>query len=102
MVFGFITMASVSGRRRRRRRRQPRSRLERSTSQAEEAAAAATAKKQAREAKKEEEAAKKTDAIVRVKARALWTRFFSGVMKLNTIADVILEFKPKRKRKKSS
>ena len=53
-------------------------------------------------AKKEEEAAKKTDAIVRVKARALWTRFFSGVRKLNTIADVILEYKPKRKRKKSS
>jgi hypothetical protein len=60
------------------------------------------AKKQAREAKKEEEAAKKTDAITRVKARTLWTRFFNGVRKLNTIADVILEFKPKRKRKKSS
>ena len=64
--------------------------------------AAAAAKKQAREAKKEEEAAKKQDAITRVKARTLWTRFFNGVRKLNTIADVILEFKPKRKRKKSS
>ena len=73
----------------------------------EEAAkeAAAAAKKQAREAKKEEAAAaaaKKTDDIIRVKARSLWTRFFNGVRKLNTIADVILEIKPKRKRKKSS
>jgi len=61
--------------------------------------AAAAAKKQAREAKKEEEEAKKQDAITRVKARTLWTRFFNGVRKLNTIADVIVEFKPKRKRK---
>jgi hypothetical protein len=56
--------------------------------------AAAAAKKQAHEAKKEEEEAKKQDAITRVKAR-----FFNGVRKLNTIADVIVEFKPKRKRK---
>jgi phage protein D len=66
-----------------------------------EKAAAAAAEKQAREQHKAEEAAAAAATITRVKARTLWTRFFNGVRKLNTIA-VILEFKPKRKRKKSS
>ena len=59
----------------------------------------AAEKKATVERKRLEAVEKKTKAITRAKSSALWTRLLNGVRRHSSIADVISEFNPKRKRK---